>query len=136
MCPPIYFLTTHSLGMETSCRGFFGHETISRQYADWKLVQRRRVGFTVEKGAPAREGAEIIDPVTNEVLGKITSGCPSPSLGINIAMGYVLSGFHKTGTELAVKVRGKTRKATVTKLPFVKPNYWKGDPNAPPKKEV
>lgn len=40
-------------------------------------------------------------------------------------MGYVKSGFHKSGTELAVKVRGKTRKATVTKMPFVKTNYYR-----------
>ncbi|CCX06582.1 hypothetical protein FPQ18DRAFT_279072 [Pyronema domesticum] len=107
--------------------GFHGHETISRQYADWKQVPRRRVGFTIEKGAPAREGAEIVDPATGEVLGKITSGCPSPTLGTNIAMGYIKSGFHKAGTEVAVKVRGKTRQATVAKMPFVKANYWKGE---------
>jgi aminomethyltransferase len=107
--------------------GFHGHETISRQYSDWKQVPRRRVGFTIEKGAPAREGAEIVDPATGEVLGKITSGCPSPTLGTNIAMGYIKSGFHKAGTEVAVKVRGKTRQATVAKMPFVKPNYWKGE---------
>ena len=108
------------------CSGFHGHEVISRQYGDWSLVPRRRVGLTVEKGAPAREGAEIVDPKTHEVLGKVTSGCPSPTLGINIAMGYVKSGFHKAGTEVAVKVRGKTRSATITKMPFVKPNYWRG----------
>ncbi|KAF8542050.1 hypothetical protein BDD12DRAFT_826497 [Trichophaea hybrida] len=110
--------------------GFHGHETIARQYNDWSLVTRRRVGFTIEKGAPAREGAEIVDPATNEVLGKITSGCPSPTLGLNIAMGYIKSGFHKSGTEVAVKVRGKSRSATVTKMPFVKPNYWKGPVSA------
>jgi len=44
--------------------GFHGHETISKQYNSWSMVPRRRVGFTVEKGAPAREGAEIIDPTT------------------------------------------------------------------------
>lgn len=99
------------------------------------MVTRRRVGFTIEKGAPAREGVEIIDPATSEVLGKITSGCPSPTLGINIAMGYVKSGFHKTGTELQVKIRNKTRKAVVTKMPFVKHNYYKENPDAPPKKK-
>ncbi|KAI5780530.1 hypothetical protein EDC01DRAFT_730728 [Geopyxis carbonaria] len=105
--------------------GFNGVETVGRQYNDWKLVEKRRVGFVIE-GAPAREGAEIVDPETKEVIGKITSGCPSPTLGKNIAMGYVKSGLHKSGTELTVMVRGKPRKAVVTKMPFVPTNYYKG----------
>jgi aminomethyltransferase len=79
----------------------------------------------VGKGAPAREGAEVIDPATGEVIGKITSGCPSPTTGKNIAMGYVKSGFHKTGTQLAVNIRGKTKPATVEKMPFVPTNYYR-----------
>jgi aminomethyltransferase len=98
---------------------------ISKQYNSWSMVPRRRVGFTVEKGAPAREGAEIIDPATEEVIGNITSGSISPTLGINIAIGYVKSGYHKSGTELVVKVRGKPKKATVTKLPFVQTKFWR-----------
>ena len=60
-------------------------------------------------------------------LGKVTSGIPSPSLGKNIAMGYVASGHHKKGTELAVEVRGKLRKATVTPMPFVPTRYYRGE---------
>jgi aminomethyltransferase len=88
-------------------------------------VTRRRVGLIVE-GAPAREGAEILDPETKDKIGTVTSGCPSPTLGKNIAMGYVKDGQHKAGTELIVSVRGKPRKATVTKMPFVPSKYWKG----------
>lgn len=86
-------------------------------------VERRRVGFIVD-GAPAREGAEIVD-ADGQVIGKITSGCPSPTLGKNIAMGYVRDGWHKRGTELGVMVRGKKRRAVVTKMPFVESRYWK-----------
>ncbi|KAI2468077.1 glycine cleavage system T protein [Annulohypoxylon bovei var. microspora] len=89
-------------------------------------VERRRVGLVVE-GAPAREGAEIRGP-DGEKIGVVTSGCPSPSLGRNIAMGYVKDGLHKAGTELKVLVRGKERKATVTKMPFVPTKYWRGTP--------
>lgn len=56
----------------------------------------------------------------------VTSGIPSPSLGKNIAMGYVQSGHHKKGTELGVEVRNKLRKAIVTPMPFVKTRYWRG----------
>jgi aminomethyltransferase len=86
-------------------------------------VERRRVGLIVE-GAPAREGAEIVNS-EGEKVGNITSGCPSPTLGKNIAMGYIKDGLHKAGTEVEVVVRGKKRKAQVTKMPFVPSKYWK-----------
>lgn len=108
--------------------GFHGAEVIAKQLVPKTKggsgVERRRVGLVVE-GAPAREGAEVVSK-DGEKIGKITSGCPSPTLGKNIAMGYVKDGFHKSGTELDVVVRGRHRKATVTKMPFVPTRYWKG----------
>ncbi|KAF7308166.1 Aminomethyltransferase [Mycena chlorophos] len=86
---------------------------------------RRRVGLVVD-GAPARQGAKILDPTSKEQLGSVTSGIPSPTLGQNIAMGYVRNGWHKKGTELAVEVRGKERKAVVTPMPFTTPRYFRG----------
>jgi aminomethyltransferase len=86
-------------------------------------VERRRVGLVVA-GAPAREGAKIEDAEGNEI-GNVTSGCPSPTLGKNIAMGYVKDGMHKAGTEVQVVVRGKQRKATIEKMPFVAAKYYK-----------
>ncbi|GAW22866.1 hypothetical protein ANO14919_124120 [Xylariales sp. No.14919] len=89
-------------------------------------VARRRVGLTIE-GAPAREGAEIVSADgNNDKIGVVTSGCPSPTLGKNIAMGYVQDGLHKAGTEVQVLVRGRSRKAVITKMPFVPAKYWKG----------
>ncbi|KAK3396528.1 hypothetical protein B0T20DRAFT_418065 [Sordaria brevicollis] len=109
--------------------GYYGAETIVSQLTPkskgGKGVTRRRVGFLVT-GAPAREGAEIVakgDPATK--LGRITSGCPSPTLGKNIAMGYIKDGQHKSGTEVEVLVRGKPRAAVVTKMPFVPSKYYK-----------
>ncbi|EPE32560.1 Folate-binding protein [Glarea lozoyensis ATCC 20868] len=87
-------------------------------------VERRRIGLIVE-GAPAREGAEIVN-ADGEKIGVVTSGCPSPTLGKNIAMGYIKDGFHKAGTDVEVVVRGKRRKAQVSKMPFVPSKYWKG----------
>lgn len=108
--------------------GFNGEETILRQLKSKKNggtgVSRRRVGLIVE-GAPAREGAKIVDAEGNDV-GVVTSGCPSPTLRKNIAMGYVKDGLHKNGTEVNVVVRGKPRKAVVTKMPFAPSKYWKG----------
>lgn len=106
---------------------FNGSQRILEQLASPKSLQRRRIGFTVEKGAPAREGADIVDVETGDVVGKVTSGLPSPTLGgTNIAMGMVKSGWHKKGTKLGIKVRKNIRHAEVVKLPFVENKVFKG----------
>lgn len=111
---------------------FNGAETIIPQLTPKSKggagVSRRRVGLTVE-GAPAREGAEIVDADGN-VIGKITSGCPSPTMKKNIAMGYIKDGMHKSGTKVQVAVRGKKRNAVVTKMPFVPSKYYKEEKGA------
>lgn len=108
--------------------GYYGAEVVSGQLVPktkgGRGVDRRRVGLVVE-GAPAREGAEIVNN-EGEKVGVVTSGCPSPTLGKNIAMGYVADGFHKAGTEVDVVVRGKKRRAVVSKMPFVPTRYHKG----------
>ena len=106
---------------------FHGSEVILQQLKPRKDggigVSRRRVGLIIE-GAPAREGAKILGDGDN-IVGVVTSGCPSPTLRQNIAMGYVQSGFNKAGTELGVLVRGQRRNAKVVKMPFVPSRYWK-----------
>ncbi|KAH0555642.1 hypothetical protein GP486_006413 [Trichoglossum hirsutum] len=113
--------------------GFFGDQVILRQLKPVKNggsgVARRRIGLVVD-GAPAREGAEIVDSEGN-VIGKVTSGSPSPTLKQNIAMGYIKTGLHKAGTKVEVVVRGKKRSATVTKMPFVPTRYWKPSSSSP-----
>jgi len=85
-------------------------------------VSRVRVGLRVKEGAPAREGAEIAD-TDGKVVGKVTSGGPSPSLGVNIAMGYVPPGLAELGTPLRVIVRGRQQAAEVTAMPFVQKRF-------------
>ncbi len=82
---------------------------------------RVRVGLLVE-GAPAREGAAIATP-DGAVVGAVTSGGFSPSLGRPIAMGFVPPALAAPGTKLTVIVRDKPQSATVTALPFVPHNY-------------
>ncbi|KAJ5107405.1 hypothetical protein N7456_004080 [Penicillium angulare] len=92
-----------------------------------KTLKQRRVGLTVEKGSPAREGAVVVDlsdPANPVDIGIVTSGLPSPSLGgANIAMAYVNQGFHKKGTEVGVKVRNKVRKASVVGMPWIESKF-------------
>ncbi|KQS54362.1 glycine cleavage system protein T [Brevundimonas sp. Leaf363] len=101
---------------------FNGAETVLGQLANG--TERVRVGLIVKEGAPAREGAEIAD-ADGAVIGKVTSGGPSPTLGRNIAMGYVPPAFADLGTELKVIVRGKPAAAEVVALPFVASRYYR-----------
>lgn len=57
------------------------------------------------------------------VIGEVTSGTRSPSLGTNIALGYVARGNGRPGTPLSVDVRGKLASATVVKPPFYARDY-------------
>lgn len=101
---------------------FAGAETILKQLADGP--SRVRIGLHVKEGAPAREGAEIAD-MDGNLIGKITSGGPSPTLGHNIAMGYVPPAFADLGTDLKVLVRGKPAAAEVVATPFVATRYYR-----------
>jgi aminomethyltransferase len=84
---------------------------------------RLRIGLRVE-GAPAREGAEVLNG-SGEVVGRVTSGGFSPSLNAAIAMAYVRPdrGNTEPGNRLQVSVRGRLQPATVTALPFVPHRY-------------
>lgn len=106
---------------------FNGSSKILEQLAEPKTMQRRRVGLIAEKGAPAREGAEIVDLESGDVVGKVTSGLPSPSMGgANIAMALVKNGWQKKGTKLGIKVRKNIRQAEVAKMPFVENKFYRG----------
>lgn len=82
---------------------------------------RRRVGLRLEGRLPAREGASVL--AGEDVVGTVTSGGFSPTLGHPVAMAFVASGHAIPGTELAVEVRGRRLAATVASLPFVPHRY-------------
>ncbi|XP_034514212.1 aminomethyltransferase, mitochondrial isoform X2 [Ailuropoda melanoleuca] len=85
-------------------------------------VQRRRVGLMCE-GAPMRAHSPILN-TEGTVIGTVTSGCPSPCLKKNVAMGYVPYEYSRPGTPLLVEVRRKQQMAVVSKMPFVTTNYY------------
>ena len=69
-------------------------------------------------------GADIYDADGKKVIGKVTSGCPSPSLKMNVAMGYVERDFGKNGTAVKFEIRKKLYDAEVAKMPFVPAKYY------------
>lgn len=99
-----------------------GAETIQAQIKAG--LKRKRVGLIAPTGPPARHGTEIFCEGSNTPIGTVTSGCPSPTLKTNIAMGYVPTEYAAAGTNLLFKIRDKMYNAVVTKMPFVKTNYY------------
>jgi aminomethyltransferase len=99
-----------------------GMERIARQLGG--DLERVRVALRILSGPPAREGAAICDK-DGAVIGKVTSGGPSPSLGTSIAMGYVPPHFADLGHQLDIEVRGKPYPAEVVALPFVPNTYYR-----------
>ncbi|MBN8860167.1 MAG: glycine cleavage system aminomethyltransferase GcvT [Sphingobacteriales bacterium] len=79
---------------------------------------KKLVGFEMtEKGIP-RHDYRIKDSEGN-LIGRVTSGTQSPTLGRAIGMGYVMSEFAPIDSEIFIEVRDKLLKARVSKLPFV-----------------
>ncbi|BCW57638.1 glycine cleavage system aminomethyltransferase GcvT [Arthrobacter sp. StoSoilB20] len=54
------------------------------------------------------------------VIGEVTSGQPSPTLGYPVALAYVDVAFAEPGTSLDVDLRGKSEPFEVVALPFYK----------------
>lgn len=102
--------------------GFLGAEVIFSEIA--RTPKRCRVALVVEHRAPVRRGAKIIDNLGN-VIGVITSGGFSPTLGVPIAMGYVQREYSVPGSGLNAIIRGKPRGIVVTLMPPVKTNYYR-----------
>jgi aminomethyltransferase len=76
------------------------------------------VGFELtDKGIP-RHGYEIAN-ASGEIVGVVTSGTQSPTLGKPIGMGYVPSALAAPGSEIFIQVRGKALRAVVCKVPFI-----------------
>ncbi len=75
------------------------------------------VGLVGESRRAARQGYDVTTRGGTHV-GHVTSGAPSPTLGVPIAMAYVTPEASAEGTELAVDVRGRLEPVRVVPLPF------------------
>ena len=83
-------------------------------------VEKKLVGFEmVDKGIPRHD--YLIKDAEGNLIGKVTSGTQSPTLGKAIGMGYVLSDLSAPDSEIWVEIRDKQVKAKVVRLPFVQP---------------
>ncbi|MDQ6756228.1 MAG: glycine cleavage system aminomethyltransferase GcvT [Bacteroidota bacterium] len=97
-------------------KDFTAKDILQKQKAEG--VTQKLVGLEmVEKGIP-RHHYEIKDHM-GAVIGRVTSGTQSPSLGKAIAMGYVNTPYSSIDQQVYVKVRDKLLIAKVVKMPFV-----------------
>ncbi len=98
-------------------KDFIDRPFLEQQKADG--VTQRLTGFQmVGRGIP-RQGYNILD-AENNVIGRVTSGTQSPSLGYAVGLGYLNKAFTTPGTEIFISIRNKSVAAAVTKPPFYK----------------
>lgn len=81
-------------------------------------VNQKLVGFEMLEKGIARQGHDIKD-FEGAVIGRVTSGTQSPTLGKAIGMGYVQTGSGIIGKEIYISIRNTLLKAKVVKVPFV-----------------
>jgi aminomethyltransferase len=103
-------------------KDFPGANLILKELKDKPLLKRVGLKLLSNSGPSARQHMKIFN--SNECVGEVTSGCPSPSLKQNIAMGYIHSKFLELGTKVSIEIRNKKHEAEIVKLPFVKTNYF------------
>jgi aminomethyltransferase len=96
---------------------FVGREALADRAASGPL--KHLVGLTIQSRRIARHGYPVL--ADGRTCGTVTSGAPSPTLGVPIAMAYtepgVGSGEHGDPV-LGVGIRGEQVPAHVTDLPF------------------
>ncbi|KRV49498.1 glycine cleavage system protein T [Wenjunlia vitaminophila] len=97
---------------------FVGREALARAAeAAAGTPGRALVGLVAEGRRVPRAGYRVTTP-DGTVVGEVTSGAPSPTLGRPIAMAYVDAEHGEPGTEVAVDIRGGLEPHRVVALPF------------------
>ena len=82
-------------------------------------VTRKLVGFEMQERSVPRHDYEIVD-ASGTVIGVVTSGTMSPTLGIGIGLGYVTVAHSAIDNDIYIRIRKNDVAAKVVKLPFYK----------------
>ena len=97
-------------------KSFVGKAALVRQKHEG--IKKKLVGFEMLDKAVARHNYLLY--MANREVGKVTSGCPSPTLGKNIGMAYVSEGLAEVGNTVDVRIRAEFHKARMVPMPFYK----------------
>ncbi|WP_053993029.1 glycine cleavage system aminomethyltransferase GcvT [Mangrovimonas sp. TPBH4] len=98
-------------------KDFTNSEALKQQKEEG--VQRKLVAFELDERGIPRQGYDIVDAESN-VIGQVTSGTMSPSLGKGIGLGYVPTALAGVDSKIYIQIRKNAIPATVVKLPFYK----------------
>ena len=93
---------------------FVGREVLVRQKEEG--VARKLVGLRCTQRGFPRPGYDVL--ADGEVVGTVTSGTVSPTLGYGIALGYVPVDRSRTDTKLSIDARGRPVDVVVQRPPF------------------
>lgn len=96
---------------------FVGMEAL-RRVRDQGGPARLMTGFLVDGKRSARQGMPVVQG--GKQVGVITSGCPSPTLGVCIAMGFLDKDLRAIGTVVEIDTGKGLLAAKVAPLPFYK----------------
>jgi len=96
-------------------KDFTSKALFEKQKADG--VTQKLMGFEMMDKGIARHDYPIKDAQGN-LIGRVTSGTQSPSLGKAIGMGYVATPNALIGNEIFVEVRNQALRAKLVKMPF------------------
>ena len=75
-------------------------------------------GLTSEQRRAAREGAEVFLAGSDDKIGVVTSGQPSPTLGYPVALAHLDPKHAEEGTEVEIDIRGRRYPFTIAPTPF------------------
>ncbi|GAB5399433.1 MAG: glycine cleavage system aminomethyltransferase GcvT [Aureisphaera sp.] len=98
-------------------KDFINSENLKKQKE--RGTDRRLIAFELNDRGIPRQGYDIVDG-QGKVIGNVTSGTMSPSLGKGIGMGYVPTVMKDVGTQIHIQIRKNAVPATIIKLPFYK----------------
>jgi aminomethyltransferase len=108
-------------GLDRFCKmgkgAFIGRNALARARAAG--LSRVLVGIEMVDRGIARDGYHCCTEA-GEVVGAITSGSPSPTLGKNIALALVPPAIAELGSTIYVEIRGQQCAARVVPTPFYK----------------
>lgn len=93
---------------------FIGRSALEQQKSTG--IPRRLVGLQMQGRNIARHGYQVLSQ--GKVVGEITSGTLSLTLGYPVALAYVPTALSQVGQLLEVAIRGKAYPAIVVKRPF------------------
>ncbi len=92
---------------------FIGKDALLAQ-KDKENYKKKLVGFQMLNRAVARCGNDVYQKGT--LIGKVTSGAPSPSLKCNIGFASIAKNTKKP---MEIDIRGKLHPAKIVKVPFI-----------------